>query len=82
MATNLDEDALNIYTDGSSLPRPRRGGIGVRFVYADDNGEEIYEDFAYPGHMGATSNQMELLACITGLEESISHSAFSKYTIN
>ena len=28
----IDEDALSIYTDGSSLGKPRTGGIGVRFV--------------------------------------------------
>ncbi len=27
-----EEDTLNIYTDGSSLPKPRRGGLGVLFI--------------------------------------------------
>lgn len=27
-----DENALNIYTDGSCLPAPRRGGAGYLFI--------------------------------------------------
>jgi hypothetical protein len=27
-----EDDALNIYTDGSMLPGPRRGGTGVAFI--------------------------------------------------
>jgi ribonuclease HI len=31
----LKEQALNIYTDGSMLPSPRAGGIGIVFVIID-----------------------------------------------
>jgi len=74
-----DEETLNIYTDGSSLPHPRRGGIGVRFVFVDSNGDEEFYDFDFPGYKGGTSNEMELLACITGLKEAPGHSAYNKY---
>jgi len=79
MAINLDEDALNIYTDGSSLSNPRRGGIGVRFVYVDSNGDEEVKDFDCLGFKGGTNNQMELQACITGLEEAFQHPEYDKY---
>ena len=65
------EDALNIFTDGSSLQKPRRGGIGVRFITYDENGKEIIKDVQFSGYKGATNNQMELQACILALKESI-----------
>jgi ribonuclease HI len=64
----VDENALNIYTDGSSRNKPRRGGIGVRFIYVNDNGDEAYEDVPLSGYPGATNNEMELKAAILGLE--------------
>ena len=67
------ETALNIYTDGSSYPRPRRGGIGIRFVTINELGNEVIEDHALPGHEGATNNEMELLACIRALEMAADH---------
>ncbi|MBI4006150.1 MAG: ribonuclease HI, partial [Gammaproteobacteria bacterium] len=76
----MDEYALNIYTDGSSRKNPRRGGIGVRYVHADPiNGEEVHIDSDYPGYLGATNNEMELLACIQGLEDAKSHPAYSNF---
>jgi len=75
----IDEDALNIYTDGSSLPNPRRGGIGVRFVYVNSNGDEEIDDFEYSGYKGGTNNEMELLAVITGLNEAPTHAVFDNY---
>lgn len=71
------ENALNIYTDGSSLSRPRTGGIGIRFIFVDSTGQEEIQDFEYPGHMNATNNQMELYACITALKEARGHDRFS-----
>jgi len=66
----LVEDALNIYTDGSSFNSPRVGGIGVRFIRVDSTGnEELVDSVVYPGFKGATNNQMELKACITALKE-------------
>ena len=67
----IDEDALNIYTDGSSKPKPRRGGIGIRYVYVDENGKEISENLPFPGYLGATNNEMELNACIMALKNAI-----------
>lgn len=65
----LAENALHIYTDGSSLSSPRRGGIGIRFVLIDSQGGEQTIDSRHPGYEGATNNQMELEACIEALEE-------------
>ncbi len=36
----LDDNALNIYTDGSSFSGPRAGGIGIVFVIVNDAGDE------------------------------------------
>ena len=69
MARALDENALNIYTDGSSFQTPRRGGVGVRFVLVDDQGEEQTIDWSPPGFRSATNNQMELKACTLALQE-------------
>jgi ribonuclease HI len=62
-----DENALTVFTDGASLPAPRRGGIGVHFVHTDSVGNESYYDLSEPGYMGASNNQMELQAVITAL---------------
>lgn len=65
----LAENSLHIYTDGSSLPSPRRGGIGIRFLLIDSEGREEIIDSRHAGYEGATNNQMELQACIEALEE-------------
>jgi len=64
----IDQNALNIYTDGSSFSSPRRGGIGVRFVFPDYMNKEK-QDFAPEGYVGATNNEMELKACIMALKQ-------------
>lgn len=75
-----DETALNIYTDGSSLSRPRTGGIGIVFVIVNDQGDdEIVNEFEYPGYKQATNNEMELEACIKALEEALDRNVFDKY---
>lgn len=62
-----EEDALNIYTDGSMLPGPRRGGTGVIFILINEAGNE--EEVPYlPGYIGATNNQMEIRAPIEALK--------------
>jgi ribonuclease HI len=63
-----DDDALVIYTDGSCLSRPRRGGYAFRLVAVDDAGEEVTHDYNPPGRAGATNNEMELLACVEALK--------------
>ncbi len=69
MTHTLNEDALNIYTDGSSYNSPRRGGIGIRFITIDEQGQEDVEDWSPPGYESATNNEMELKACIVALQE-------------
>ena len=61
------EDALNIYTDGSSLSNPRRGGIGIRYIVINAAGDEEWIDECPPGYKQATNNEMELMACIVAL---------------
>ena len=63
------EDALNIYTDGSCFQRPRRGGIGIRYIIINDAGDEEWQDECPPGYKQATNNEMELLACIVALRD-------------
>jgi ribonuclease HI len=46
----IDEYALNIFTDGSSYPNKKRAaGVGVRFVWVNDTGEEETEDYTPVG---------------------------------
>ena len=70
------DDAINIYADGSSLSRPRLGGIGIRLVTINSSGQEVFEDISLAGYAGATNNEMELKACIEGLKEAMRHPAF------
>lgn len=65
----LVDNALNVYTDGSSYSSPRAGGMGLLFVLIDDLGEERTVSVPLVGHRGATNNQMELKACIVALSE-------------
>jgi len=65
-----DEEALNIYTDGSSYPHKKRAaGVGVRFVWVNDGGDEETEDYAPIGWQKGTSDEMEIEACIVALKE-------------
>ena len=61
------EDALNIYTDGSSLRRPRRGGVAFRYIIINDAGNEEWQDECPAGYKEGTNNEMELMACILAL---------------
>lgn len=55
---------------------PRRGGIGIRFVWIDENGDESEPwDHAPPAILGATNNQMELAAPTEALELAMSRHA-------
>lgn len=72
------ENALNIYTDGSSFSNPRRGGIALRFVTVNELGDEVIADDILTGHQGATNNEMELLACIKALECALKHGSLAK----
>lgn len=66
-----EENALNIYTDGSAYHSPRRGGVGIRFITYDENLDEVYQDIHFAGYQGVTINQMELTACILALKQAI-----------
>ena len=63
----LDERDINVYTDGSSLPRPRRGGIGIVFVTEGTDGHWKIDPFEVPGYRSGSNNQMERRACIEAL---------------
>lgn len=65
-----DEEALNIYTDGSSFPLQKRAsGVGVRFVWVNENGDEVTDDYAPPGYSKATIDEVEIKAITLGLLE-------------
>jgi ribonuclease HI len=84
---NVDETALNIYTDGSSYSNPRAGGLGIRFITVDAEGNEVIVEHSPSGYSGATNNQMELQACIdalgliTGRRPLVDYSKLSKIII-
>ena len=65
-----DYNALNIYTDGSSFSNPRRGGMGIVFVFPEYLNKEP-QSVCPSGYKKATNNQMEIMACVTALEESL-----------
>lgn len=64
----LRRNVLYIYTDGSSLSGPRTGGIGIRFVILDELENEIVDGDRFFGYREASSNQMELKACVEALK--------------
>lgn len=64
------DKALNIYADGSSYSHPRRGGMGIRCVTINSEGDEVVQSEEIPGHEGASNNEMELQACIKGTRAS------------
>ena len=66
---STDENTLVIYTDGSSRPKPRRGGYGIRFILPvclDQNGSTL--EFESDSYTGETNNAMELLAVLDALK--------------
>lgn len=69
----LDEGVLTIFVDGSMRDSPRRGGIGIRFVWIDADGNESEPwDHALPATAGATIQQMELEAPYQALRLALS----------
>jgi ribonuclease HI len=75
----ITEDELYIYTDGSSISKPRRGGIGIRYIIPNYNkGTEEYIDESKGSYTQATNNQMELLACIEALKGCVDFEGFDK----
>jgi ribonuclease HI len=63
-----DDRDLHVYTDGSSYPGPRRGGVGIRFVMTDAAGREQFEDYPLPGYDNASNNAAELAAVVDALK--------------
>jgi ribonuclease HI len=51
------------------LAAPEEGGFAYRFVTVDERGKELTLDFNPPGYLGATNNEMELVACIDALKQ-------------
>jgi ribonuclease HI len=68
MVDVIDENAINIYTDGSCYSGPRRGGMGILFVVVDQDGHEVVYEEQPRGYRNATNQQMELQACIESLK--------------
>lgn len=64
----LEDHAVNVFTDGSSLQRPRRGGYAFIFVTVDVAGREVVDEFSPAGCPGANNQEMELKACVEALE--------------
>jgi ribonuclease HI len=66
----IDENALNIFTDGSSYPKKQRAsGVGVCLVWVNEEGHEEYEENAPFGWEKATIDEMEIEACSFGLKQ-------------
>lgn len=66
----IDEESLNIFTDGSSYPKKKRAaGVGVRYVWVNDLGNEEIEDYFPAGWQSATIDEMEINACIVALSQ-------------
>ena len=64
----FDNDILTVWTDGSSYSKPRRGGVGFRFIFPENCAEKPKE-FSPPGYKGTNNIQSELQACILALGE-------------
>jgi len=82
-----DDNALIIYTDGSCKPKPRRGGYAYVLLGESEKGEERLHKYSAPGSLGATNNEMELMAAIEALRLATSRhcpvpsNAYSKIVI-
>ncbi|MBN1558715.1 ribonuclease HI [candidate division KSB1 bacterium] len=61
-ATDVDEDRVQIYTDGSAIRNPGPGGYGVVMLYQGRRKE------LSAGFRQTTNNRMELMACIAALQ--------------
>lgn len=58
----IDENALNIFTDGSCYYGPRRGGVGIVYVWVDSSGVEQSPPLEQSGVPQGNIGRMELLA--------------------
>jgi ribonuclease HI len=70
-AAKLSETkTLTIYADGS-VASNNSGGVGIRIISIDLNGDEVVYDTYLAGYPNANSGQMEIIACIASLEEAV-----------
>lgn len=59
-----DEETLNIYTDGSSIPdKKRAAGVGVVLLWVDEAGNPQTCEYAPSGYGSATIDEMGIQAC-------------------
>jgi len=66
----VDENALNIFTDGSSYHKKQRAaGAGGCLVWVNEAGNEEHEEYAPIGWQKATIDEMEIVACTLGMKE-------------
>ncbi len=61
-----DPNAVKIYTDGSAMPNPGNGGVGIVVVFPDD--AEAADIEISEGYKLSTNNRMELKAVIRAFE--------------
>lgn len=68
--STIDYHALYIYTDGSAYKKPYRGGLAVKFIFPEylNTSDKI---FPLLGYKGANIAEMELKACVVGLEQAL-----------
>lgn len=72
-----DPNAVKIYTDGSAMPNPGCGGIGIVVVFPDNL--EMGDEEVSEGYELSTNNRMELKAVIRSFEWLQQNSAY-KFT--
>lgn len=77
----LKKNIVYLYTDGSSFSKPRRGGIGIRYIYLDEKENEFRIDCDETGNESGTNNQMELKAVVQGLKKLQSQNISIKYNL-
>ena len=65
-----DRENIIIYTDGSVAPN-NTGGVGIRIISIDADGEDVINDSFSAGYRNVNSGQMEIIACTAALEEAV-----------
>jgi ribonuclease HI len=65
-----EREKLIIYSDGSVTPG-NNGGVGIRMISIDSNGDEVINDSYSAGYRNVESGQIEIIACTAALEEAI-----------
>jgi ribonuclease HI len=64
----LRDNALSIFTDGSQLSNPRRGGCAFILVCTAEDGSHEVHERCVRGNKGATNQEMELKAAVEALK--------------